>query len=465
VTPLHRRSLHDLSADIAAGRLTSVALTEALIERIGQLNPTLRAFATTTFALARRMARRADADMAAGRRRGPLHGIPVALKDAYDTRAIPTTVCSRLLADRVPAQDAVAWRRLRAAGAVLLGKLECTELCLGGPEDGGLFPHAVNPWNPARSAGGSSSGAAVALAAGMVPAALGSDTAGSIRLPAAFCGVAGFKPSAGLVSRRGLYPLAPSLDEAGPMARNARDCALLLDALAGYDRSDAASRRLPAPRAAAALAGAGRLDGLCIGHVRTFTEAEAVGPEPRRACEAALTVLARLGATIREVTLPDIRDFTACAQVLMTAEAFAHHARDFRDRADLVTPQTRGRITLGAFLSAEDYLRAQDMRRELAAAIRATMEGLDALVYPCVTGDAPLLSEQTVFGYLDRPLMTTPANLSGAPAISVRAGLSAAGLPLSVQITGRHAGDATVLAIAHAFERGTPDLDLWPPGF
>ena len=462
--PLHRRSVHDLAQSMAAGHLTSIVLTEALIERIERLNPTLRAFATTTFDLARRMARRADTEAAAGRGRGPLHGIPVALKDAYDTRGIATTVCSRLFADRAPEQDATAWRRLRAAGAVLLGKLECTELCLGGPADGGLFPHAVNPWNAVRSPGGSSSGAAVALASGMIPAALGSDTAGSVRLPAAYCGVAGFKPSAGLVSRRGLFPLAPSLDEVGPMARNARDCALVLDALAGFDRADPASRRFPPPHAAAGLTDEGRLDGLHIGYVRGFAESDGVNPDVRGACEASLLVLQGLGATIREVTLPDIRDFNACVQVLMTAEAFALHARDFRTRADIVTPLTRGRITLGAFLSAEDYLRAQDMRRSLTAATVAAMSGLDALVYPCVTGDPPLLSDVTVFGYLDRPLMTAPANVAGVPAISVRAGTSMAGLPLSVQIAGRFGGDAMVLRIAHAYEQAAPTPDPWPAG-
>ena len=204
-----------MSKLLSAGETSAEALTEAHIARIDRLNPTYRAFVHPTFELARAMAQAADAEKAAGHRRGPLHGIPVALKDAYDTAGIPTTVCSRLHAERVPESDATAWSRLQAAGAVLLGKLECTELCLGGPSEDGLVPHALNPWDPARYAGGSSSGAGVALATGMVPGALGSDTGGSIRIPATFCGVAGIKPTYGLVSLSGLFPLSGSLDHAG----------------------------------------------------------------------------------------------------------------------------------------------------------------------------------------------------------------------------------------------------------
>ena len=212
-------TLFEMSELLGAGEISALDVTEAHIARIERLNPTYRAFAHPTFDLARDMAHAADAELAVGRRRSPLHGIPVALKDAYDTAGIPTTVCSRLHATRVPDKDATAWARLRAAGAILLGKLECTELCLGGPSKDGLVPHALNPWDPARYAGGSSSGAGVALAAGMIAGALGSDTGGSIRIPATFCGVAGIKPTYGLVSLSGIFPLSGSLDHAGPMAR------------------------------------------------------------------------------------------------------------------------------------------------------------------------------------------------------------------------------------------------------
>lgn len=455
--PIHTLGVAALSREIGAGRLTSAQVTEVLIDRIERLNPRYNAFVTPTFELARAMARAADAEIAAGRRRGPLHGIPVALKDAYDTRGIRTAVGSRLYRERVPNADAEAWRRLQAAGAVLLGKLECTELCLGGPSPEGLFPPSVNPWDADRTPGGSSSGAGVALATGMVPAALGSDTGGSIRFPAALMGIAGFKPSYGLVSLRGLFPLSHSLDHAGPMARSARDCALLLDAIAGHDPVHPSSVAAPPPRATAALAD--RLDGLRIGHVRGFTEAEGVGADARASCEAALVVLADLGAEIVEQPMPDLWDFTVCNTTIMSSEAFAIHAAAFRARADEVTPLTRARIALGAFITAEDYLRAQKARRRLARATARAMDGLDALVYPGALGDAPRLGAVDPYYYLDVPLITAPANVAGVPAASVRSGLTTAGLPMAIQITGRLFDDAMVLRIAHAFEQATPDYD------
>lgn len=286
MTEIHTLSVAELADRIASRALCSVEITAALIRRIEDLDHTYRAFITPTFERAMEMAAAADGEIAEGRYRGPLHGIPVALKDAYDTAGIRTTVCSRLMADRIPDRDAHAWERLKAAGAVLLGKLECTELCLGGPSDDGLVPHSRNPWDVERYAGGSSSGAGVALATGMVPAALGSDTGGSIRIPAAFCGVAGLKPTYGLVSLRGLFPLSGSLDHAGPMARTAEDCALLLDAVAGHDPLSASSADAVPPRAASALGE--RLDGIRVGYVRNFADAEGVTAEARTATEHAL---------------------------------------------------------------------------------------------------------------------------------------------------------------------------------
>ena len=212
---LHSLTIKDASQMIKSRKISYVDLAAALIDRITRLNPKYRAFVHPTFDLALERAAAADTEIAGGLYRGPLHGIPIALKDAYDTAGIPTTVCSRLFEDRIPKEDAFAWRKLSVAGAVLLGKLECTELCLGGPSRDGLVLHSCNPWNTRRYAGGSSSGAGVALATSMVPGALGSDTGGSIRIPAAFCGVAGIKPTYGLVSLKGLFPLSGSLDHAG----------------------------------------------------------------------------------------------------------------------------------------------------------------------------------------------------------------------------------------------------------
>lgn len=460
MTELTGYPLSRMSSLLAAGEINSVELTQAHIDRIESLNDTYHAFVRPTFELAIEMARAADAEMALGRRRGPLHGIPVALKDAFDTKGIATTVCSRLHSDRVPERDAEAWRRLQAAGAVLLGKLECTELCLGGPSKDGLVPHAANPWDTERYAGGSSSGAGVALATRMIPGALGSDTGGSIRIPATFCGVTGIKPTYGLVSLRGLFPLSGSLDHAGPMARISRDCAMLLDAIAGHDPGDPVSVAGGVPTSAGSLVD--DLQGIRVGYVRAFAEDAAVSAEVRQATEAALHVMQSLGAEIREVALPDIWDFTVCNSTIMMSEAFAIHGADFRTRAGEVSALTRARITLGAFIRAEDYIRAQAKRRELARATAEAMSNVDVLVYPAALGDPPRVDEIKPFYFLETPLITAPANVAGVPAASVRAGVSGAGMPIGIQVTGRLFADAQVLRVAHAYETATPEFDRAP---
>lgn len=451
-------SLAEAAAWIAAGELSPVDLVEASLARIEALNPTLCPFVTVTADEARAAARKAEADLAAGRRRGPLHGVPVALKDAVDTAGIRTTVGSRLHRDRVPDADAAAWARLKAAGAILVGKLELTEFCLGGPADDGVFRHSRNPHDPTRYAGGSSSGAAVAISAGMIPAALGSDTGGSIRLPAAFCGITGLKPTYGLVSRRGVFPLSPSLDHVGPMAATARDCALLLQAIAGPDPADPTSVDAgPPPDYAAALTG--DLTGLTIGWGHNHAGADrAVSADQAAVAEAALAVLEARGARIVPVRLPDVWDFTACNSTIMMTEAFAIHERDLTSRGADYCAFTRDRIGLGAFVRGVDYVQAQRRRRELVAGWRAATAGVDAVVTPGALGTAPKLETVSKFYFLQVPLITCPANTTGDPSIAVPAGRGADGMPLAIQITGRPFDDATVLRIADAFqqERGTP---------
>ena len=449
-------TLAQMSGNILEGKISAVELTEAHIARIEKLDPLYRAFVYPTFERALKMARNADQEMSKGIYRGPLHGIPIGLKDAFDTSGIPTTVCSRLTAGRVPDCDAFAWARLRDAGAVLLGKLECTELCLGGPSQDRSIPHSVNPWDSKRYAGGSSSGAGVALATGMIPGALGSDTGGSIRIPSTFCGIAGIKPTYGLVSLSGLFPLAGSLDHAGPMARTSEDCALLLDAIIAYDPSHPTSVASPSIHAAQCLTE--RLDGVRIGYVRQFAEHPAVSDEARHATEAALAVIAHLGGEVRDIALPDIMEFTLCNSVIMMSEAFAIHGDGIRKRASDVSTLTRARIALGAFIRAEDYIRAQKKRRELARITSAAMDNCDVLIYPAALGDPPKLEDIEPFSFLETPLITAPANVTGVPASSVRTGFSNAGLPTGIQITGRLFGDADVLRVAHAFERATPEF-------
>jgi aspartyl-tRNA(Asn)/glutamyl-tRNA(Gln) amidotransferase subunit A len=291
----------------------------------------------------------------------------------------------------------------------------------------------------------------------MIPGALGSDTGGSIRIPATFCGVAGIKPTYGLVSLSGLFPLAGSLDHAGPMARTSEDCAILLDTIVAHDPGDPTSVASPAIHASRSLTE--RLDGVRIGYVRQFAEHSAVSDEARGAAEAALAVMAGLGAHVRDVALPDIMEFTLCNSVIMMSEAFAIHGDNFRTRASEVSALTRARITLGAFIRAEDYIRAQKKRRELAKATAAAMSDVDLLVCPAALDDPPKLDDIEPFYFLETPLITAPANVAGLPAASVRAGFSNAGLPMGIQIMGKLFCDADVLRVGHAYERATPEFN------
>jgi aspartyl-tRNA(Asn)/glutamyl-tRNA(Gln) amidotransferase subunit A len=443
MTDLHALDLHTLTRLIERRDLRALELTDALIARADRVP---HVFATPTFDLARRMAAAADAEIAAGNWRGPLHGIPVGLKDALDAAGVPTTVCSRLYPPRLPDRDAVAWGRLRRAGAVLMGKLHCAELCLGAPGADDAWPWPAHPLDAARTPGGSSSGAGVALARGLLPAALGTDTAGSIRIPAAFCGVAGLKPTDGLVSREGAFPLAPTLDQVGPMARTSRDCAMLLDVLA--------------PGAGHAAALTERLDGLRLGHVPAFADAVSAAPGHRAALERALGILRALGAEVREVTLPPLREFTDCALTLMLAEAWGLHGAALRAGGDRVSRITRLRIGAGAACSPEDRQRALADRARLAQRTAEAMAGLDALVYPAMAADPARTMAIGPLDYMRAPMLTAPANVAGAPAASVRCGLSANGLPMAFQVAGRPGGDGMVLRIAHAFEAATPELAI-----
>jgi aspartyl-tRNA(Asn)/glutamyl-tRNA(Gln) amidotransferase subunit A len=446
------------AAPLLAGKVISpVELTRAFLERIDAFDSSLRSYVLVLHETAMDAARAVELEILAGRYRGPLHGIPVALKDIYGTRGIRTTACSRLMADHVPDTDAFAWKRLADAGAILLGKLENHEFALGGPASDGLFPHARNPWNREHYSGGSSSGCGVALAAGLCMGALGTDTGGSIRSPASYCGIAGLTTTSGLVSRGGVVPLSFSLDNCGPMAWTAEDCAYLLGAVAGHDADDPSSVAAPPVDYADSLGE--DLHGLRIGYVRHFSHHDlAVGAEVNRAVEAALGVLAELGAEVSEVEFPSLADFSACNMVIMMSEAFAIHERDLRERPEAYTGITRDRLSLGAFLSATDYVEAQRLRRELVSAYRAVLERVDAVICPASPSTAPRTVEMEArkFAFLEQPLITTPFNCVGAPAVAVCCGFDGAGLPIGMQVGGGWFGDATVLRVADAYERATP---------
>jgi aspartyl-tRNA(Asn)/glutamyl-tRNA(Gln) amidotransferase subunit A len=360
-------SIAEAGAAVAAGSLSPVALTEACLARIDRDEKQVRSFIRLERDRALGAARTAEAEIKAGRRRGDLHGIPFAYKDIFETAGIPTTAHSKLLIEHVPTRDATTVTKLAEAGIVSFGKLALHEFAIGGPSFDLPFPPPRNPWSSEHFAGGSSSGTGAAVAAGFVLGGTGSDTAGSIRLPSAFCGLAGIKPTYGLVSRAGILPLSFTLDHAGPMAWTVEDCAILLQAMAGHDQADPASTNLPIPDYRAGLTGG--IKDMSIGVLRHFYERDtAVTPEVGAAMEASISALSRLGASVREVALPPLRDWHACCMIIMLAEAYAVHEPWLRTRFNDYGKCFRDRVAPGAFISSADYVAATRTARAAAEA-------------------------------------------------------------------------------------------------
>ena len=381
------------------------------------------------------------------------------LKDIYKTRGIRTTAGSRRYLDHVPDEDAETWARLRGAGAILLGKQETHEFAIGGPDFTLPFEPARNPWNTAHYPAGSSSGSAAAVAAGLCAGAMGSDTGGSIRGPAAYCGIVGLKPTYGRVSRRGVFPLSYTLDHCGPLTRTVEDCAIMMQALAGYDPQDPASADLPVPDYRAALTP--RLDGVRIGVIRHFHERDAVAgfgadSAPNlayvAAFDAACRTLEGLGARLVDLQLSPLIDYLDTNRLIMLAEAYALHEADFQERPQDFGHHMFARIALGGFLSAADYVEAMRQRRELAVEFARALDGVDAAVSANATGPAPRIDAVSTYSTFERASYTGPYNLTGSPALSVPIGFED-GLPLAFQIAGKPFDEAGVMRIGHAFEQ------------
>ena len=454
-------SLAEASRAIGTGALSPVELTEQALDRVAALDPMLNAFILVTADRARAAAAAAEMEIKAGRRRGPLHGIPYALKDIYDVAGLRTSCHSRQCLDHVADADAETTRRLEAAGMVLLGKLSTHEFARGGPTDVLPFPNAKNPWDPARFAGGSSSGSGAAVAAGLVTMAMGSDTGGSIRLPAAYCGVVGLKPTYGLVSRRGIFPLSFTLDHAGPLTRSVEDCAMAMQALAGHDPGDPGSADEPIPDFVAALSAG--LSGLTIGRARSYDIESGVDAETLDALDAACDVLRSLGATIVDVRLPSRAHGDAVSQGILLAEAFAIHQDWLRNRPHLYGRVTRERLTMGAFVTGAEYVQAQRLRRVITAEVDAVLSRCDAILCATTTGGAPPLSDVDEGPFRRQHPVTALFNATGHPAIALPAGFGATGMPLSLSLVGRSFGEAQLFRIAGAYEQKTRWRDKWPP--
>ena len=447
-------SIAESARRIAAHSLSPLELTRSLLARIESLNPRLNAFLEVTAELALAQARAAEAEIMRLGPRGPLHGVPFGLKDIYNTRGIRTTGHSALLRDRVPEQDSECTRRLYAAGAVLMGKLATHEFATGGPAYDSPWPPACNPWMLDRFPGGSSSGSGAAVAAGLLPGALGSDTAGSIRLPAAFCGLAGLKPTYGRVSKRGVLPLSWTFDTCGPLTWTVEDAALMLQAIAGHDALDPSTSNRPVPDFSQRLNDG--VDGLRIGIVRHLYETDATTSDATiTAMNDAVATLRNLGAKIVELQLPTLADYQACTRVIIISEAFAIHGADLRTRPNLYSAVTRYRIMPGALVTAADYSNALRYQRVLAARTVDALANVDALITATTYGPAPVQAQMRAEANFSNPPLTNPFNAAQLPALSICNGFSAEGLPLSMQIVGRAFDEATVLRIGHAYERAT----------
>ena len=464
------QSLHDLAGRIRRRELSPVDVVDAHLRRIEAVNPALSAFLTVTGDRALDAARRAEAEIAAGHWRGPLHGMPYGAKDIIETAGVLTTHGSSFFRDHVPADDADCIARLRRAGAILLGKTLTHEFASAATTINPHYGTAHNPWKLDRITGGSSGGSAAAVAAGLCPFALGSDTGGSIRNPAALCGIVGLKPTHGRVSLTGVCPNVLTFDHLGPMTRTARDAALVLQALAGYDPRDSTSRDVPVPDY---TAGAERgVRGLRLALCPDFYGHAEVDAAVTGAFEAAVQVFRNLGAAVETVPFPHAERMLDVFRTIAGPEYAEFHRPFFEKDPDGYGADVRERLAWSFQISTDDYVRGLRERERLRRETAAFFMGVDAVLLPSMPSTAPPIAtlrarvndHEHDGTWIHRPFLS-PHNLTGCPAVSVPMGFDAEGLPLSLQIVGPEWSEANVLAIAHSYEQATPDLrGRRPPG-
>ena len=454
-----RLGVSQLDEAYRGGQVSPVEVVRHTLDRIAGLDPALNSYLTVTAEHALQRARQAEAEIRSGRRVSPLHGVPYAAKDLLNTKGIRTTVGSRILADNVPAHDAAVVEKLTAAGAILLGKTGLHEWAYGITSSNPHFGPVRNPWNPEHIPGGSSGGSAAALAAGLCSFSLGSDTGGSIRIPAALCGIAGLKPTFGRISRDGAFPLGHTLDTLGPFGLTVKDTALVYQAIAGRDEADPSTLERPVelPR----FKHAPDLRGVVIGLPLGFYY-EWLATDVDNAVEAALRVLGELGAELREVSVPDIEMANSLHRLILLAEATSVHRRRLEERREEFGDDVRSLLDQGRFVLATDYLDAQRLRRRFCQDFSRALENVDAMVLPAVPIPTARIGELDVEvnGRLENVRLATTRNiralnLTGLPVLSVPCGFHGDGLPIGLQIVGRAFDERRILEIGHAYEAAT----------
>ena len=449
---LYQLSIADAAQLIGSRKLSPLEYTDALLARIEAFDPQLNAFITLTADLARKQAREAESEIMAGRYRGPLHGVPFALKDIYDTQGILTSGGSKVCSDNIPTSDATTTRLLYDAGAVLLGKLQTHEFAHGGPSFDLPWPPARNPWRLEHFTGGSSSGSGAALAAGLIPASLGSDTGGSIRGPASFCGLAGLMPTSGLVSRAGVIPNSFTFDHCGPMARTVEDCALLLQAIAGYDARDAGSIECEIPNYRSGLNNG--IKNVRIGALRHYWEEDMPAhPDLKRAMNEAIDVFKKLGARVEDCRTRPMQDSFDTKVIIAESEIYSIHYDNLKSRPGDFGRDFLGRVLPACLFQSSDYVQASREHRRIVAEMRPLYERYDVLL-TAGFGPAPRLDAHRTANFWQKSNVFTPSNVTGGPSLELPNGFSG-GLPLGMQVIGRPFGEVTVLRVGHAYQQAT----------
>jgi aspartyl-tRNA(Asn)/glutamyl-tRNA(Gln) amidotransferase subunit A len=460
--PLYFLSIHEAAQRIKKHDLSPVELTHAFLDRIAKVDNKTKAYITLTADSALKEARAAEAEILKGKYRGPLHGIPLAHKDLYDTKGIRTTAQSRVHEHRVPTQDATTIARLKQAGSVMMGKLAMHEFASGGPPTD-LFPQARNPWNTDYITSGSSSGSGAAVAAGLCMGSLGSDTGGSIRGPASFCGIVGLKPTYGRVSRYGVIPLSWSLDHCGPLTWTVEDCAYMLQAIAGHDPKDPTTSRAPVPDYSRSLKE--DIKGLVVGIPSHyfFTSKNGTDAETISIVKKAVTQLEEMGAKVQDVKIPSLEHVNASNFVIIAAEGFTYHRHNLQSQPQNYGDNFVDRIHLGGVFTAADYVQAQRARSCLTREFAQVLQKVDVIVSPTASFPPVRFDKFSATIIATTPSFTAPYNQTGMPAISVPCGFNKDKMPIGLQIAGKPFDEPTVFRIAYAYQQAAELYKKRPP--